>query len=141
MKLTYTKLQPEAIAPTYGSDGAACFDLYALTDAYLTRGDAATIHTGVAFNIPEGHALMIYSRSGMGFNHGVRLANVVGVCDSDYTGEVMIRLHCDGPSYTVTKGDRVAQAMLVQAPQVDLEEAGALKETKRGAKGFGSTGK
>lgn len=85
--------------------------------------------------------MLIYSRSGHGFKHGVRLANAVGVIDSDYRGEVQVKLVNDGgmPFY-VNKGDRIAQAMLVPVQQFQLAEVEDLSETARGAGGFGSTG-
>jgi len=152
MELKIKRLHPDAIMPTYGSNGAACFDLYAIgykdqssTDEWhsteFPSGWAVTFKTGLAFQPPPGHALMIYSRSGHGFNHDVRLANAVGCCDEDYIGEVMVRLSNDGKKpYTVYKGDRIAQAMLIPVPRLKLVEVDELSETVRGAGGFGSTG-
>ena len=84
--------------------------------------------------------MMIYSRSGHGFNWGVRLANCVGVIDSDYRGEVKVKLQADGCAMTVSKHDRIAQAMIIPVPKVQFTEVEALSETVRGAGGFGSTG-
>lgn len=155
MNLKICKLHPDAIVPQYATDGAACFDLHALTveGAYATSqaveyGDPIVCRTGLAFEVPDGYALMIYSRSGHGFKNGVRLANCVGVIDSDYRGEVMVKLTqdlvydklMDATQTLVRPGDRIAQAMLVAAPKVQFEVVEQLSLTDRGDNGFGSTG-
>lgn len=84
---------------------------------------------------------MVCSRSGHGFNYGVRLSNCVGVIDSDYRGEVMVKLHNDSEdTYWVEAGDRIAQAYIVPVPRVVFEVAEQLSITERGNGGFGSTG-
>ncbi|ANY29759.1 deoxyuridine 5'-triphosphate nucleotidohydrolase [Escherichia phage Greed] len=140
------RLTDSAILPSFASAGAACFDLHA--DLKSEDGCEQIIfsyehifHTGLAFDIPEGHALMVYSRSGHGFKNNVRLANCVGVIDSDYTGELKVKITIDNDgSFTVNHGDRIAQAMLIKLPSVQLVEVDELKTTERGANGFGSTG-
>ena len=142
MKLRILKLHPDAKVPTYQSEGAACFDLHALNSQQIgPLGDSAVFQTGVAFEVPEGYAMLVYSRSGQGFNHGVRLVNSVGVIDSDYRGEVMVGLRNDSLiRYQVNAGARIAQAMLVPIPRVTFEVAEQLSITERGENGFGSTG-
>lgn len=143
MEIKVKKLHQDAIMPTYATPGAACFDLYACCDgsAGLHPSFPVVIGTGLSFEIPEGYAMMVYSRSGHAFKHNVRLANCVGVIDSDYRGEVMVKLTADGRgSLTVNHGDRIAQAMIVPVPQVALVEADDLTDTARGNGGFGSTG-
>lgn len=128
--------------PTYATDGSACMGVYALTAE--VQGDGSILcRTGWAVAIPEGWAMLIYSRSGMGFNQNTRLSNCVGVIDSDYRDEVMVKLHCDIPGRLpqVKKGDRVAQFMLVPIEQVELDEVTTLPEaTSTRSGGFGSTG-
>lgn len=144
MKLRICKLHPDAIVPQYQTDGAACFDLHAIecekdTPVFVTQ----VFRTGLAFEVPYGYAMLVDSRSGQGFNHAVRLSNCVGVIDSDYRGEVMVRLVNDrthGTHYKVSPGDRIAQAMLVAVPRVEFEVAEQLGLTERGSGGFGSTG-
>lgn len=141
MKVKIKKLHPDAEIPEYATDGAACFDLRALESGVVSADYAATFRTGLAFEIPPGHVMRVYSRSGHGFKDGVRLANCVGVIDSDYRGEVMVRLHCDGLSgIAVGKGDRIAQAIVERIERVEFEEVDELSETARGTGGFGSTG-
>lgn len=140
------RLTDTAILPAFATAGAACFDLHA--DLKSEDGCEQIIfsyehifRTGLAFDIPKGYALMVYSRSGHGFKNDVRLANCVGVIDSDYTGEVKVKLTIDHDgSFTVSHGDRIAQAMLIKVPCVQLVEVDELKTTERGANGFGSTG-
>jgi dUTP pyrophosphatase len=85
--------------------------------------------------------MLIFSRSGHGFKNDVRLSNCVGVIDSDYRGEVQIKLSNDGGDhFTINNDDRIAQAMLVKLPWVELIEVDELSETARGTNGFGSTG-
>lgn len=139
------RLTDTAILPAFATAGAACFDLHAdlRADGYnqVYFRESEVIRTGLAFDIPEGYALMIYSRSGHGFKNDVRLANCVGVIDSDYTGEVKIKLTIDNEEgFIVEHGSRIAQAMLIKVPCVQLVEVDELKTTERGANGFGSTG-
>lgn len=144
--LNVKRLHPDARLPTYGSDGAACFDLYAVGDfrAHPNDQHAAIFRTGLAVEVPAGCALMIYSRSGHGFNDAIRLSNCVGVIDSDYRGEIQVALRFDASgehrSRKVRTGDRIAQAMLVRAPQWAFNEVDELGSTARGAGGLGSTG-
>ena len=147
--LQVKKLHADALLPRYATAGAACFDLHALMPAGRTLhlvnpGVASVMRTGLAFGIPEGWAMLIYSRSGHGFNHDTRLANCVGVIDHDYVGEVMVKLTRDaghGPELVVRHGDRIAQAMLVPVTSVMFNEVDDLPGTERGTGGFGSTGR
>lgn len=150
MQVKVKKLHPDAIMPQYATEGAACFDLHAIGDGLLPIGDgglpiefygSVIFRTGLSFEIPQGYAMMVYSRSGHGFKHDTRLANCVGVIDSDYRGELLVKLTNDGEeSFVVRKNDRIAQAMIVPVPRVELVEADSLGDTERGAGGFGSTG-
>lgn len=148
MQLKIKRLHPQAIIPEYQTAGAACFDLHALAEGgFGYEGlpveffDGATFKTGLAFEVPPGHVMLVFSRSGQGFKHDTRLANCVGVIDSDYRGEVLVRLTNDGAEpFIVNKGDRIAQAMLVPIPQVEFVLVEELSETERGTNGGGSTG-
>lgn len=86
--------------------------------------------------------MMVYSRSGHGFKSDTRLANCVGVIDSDYRGELMVKLTYDGNECgeLIQPGDRIAQAMIIPVEQVQFELADELSDTERGTGGFGSTG-
>lgn len=143
MDIKIKKVHPDAMLPVYASEGAACFDLHAVVHP---DGMTANIYsplvvrTGLAFEIPQGYAMLVYSRSGHGFKNDVRLANCVGVIDSDYRGEVLVKLTCDGQKpLVVFAGDRIAQAMIVPVDTVKFKEVEELGVTERGADGFGST--
>lgn len=139
MQIKVKKLDPDARLPVYGTNGAGCFDLAALSPAEIW--EARIIRTGLSFEIPEGHVMLIFSRSGHGFKNDVRLANCVGVIDADYRGEVMVKLTNDGTQrFEIEPGDRIAQAMVIPFPRVTFEEVEELSSTERGEGGFGSTG-
>lgn len=149
MKLKVKKLHPAARLPVYASKGAACVDLHAVMDpaeagyALVNPGTPVAFRTGLAFEVPDGHAMLIFSRSGHGFKNDVRLANCVGVIDSDYRGEVHVKLtndNTDGGSLRVCHGDRIAQALVLPIPHVEFELVDELGDTERGTGGFGSTG-
>ena len=145
MKLKIKKLHPAAILPKYATKGAACFDLHAVDceDQTVPACMPTTLRTGLAFEVPHGHVMLIFSRSGHGFKNDTRLANCVGVIDSDYRGEVMVRLTRDvslADSLSFKSGDRIAQAMVVAIPWIQIVEDDELIDTERGAGGFGSTG-
>ena len=131
------KNRPDAIMPTYATEGAAAFDLYACDGC---GGDI--FDTGVAFEIPSGYVMRVYSRSGHGFKYNVTLANSVGVIDSDYRGSVKIKLVQVGEPdpLPIKYGDRIAQAIIEPIPRVEFEWAYDLSDTDRGDGGFGSTG-
>jgi dUTP pyrophosphatase len=143
LQIKIRRIAAEAKIPVYATEGAACFDLHALTDSLMTvpAGGSADIATGLQFEIPPGYCMRIYSRSGHGFRNGVRLANCVGIIDSDYRGEVRVKLANDSTrSMHFFPGDRIAQAEIAPVLRVEFEEADALSETERGEAGFGSTG-
>ena len=139
--LRVKRFHPDAILPKYQTAGAACFDLHCIGGGTVPAMESHTFMTGLAYEVPPGFVMMIYSRSGHGFNNGVRLANNTGVIDSDYRGEIMVKLRNDSRlSLHLKPGDRVAQAMLIPVQQWLLEEVSELSSTDRGASGFGSTG-
>lgn len=133
---------PDAKVPTYATTGSACFDLYC-AEVVEINSETVTINTGLIAEIPEGFAMMVYSRSGHGFKSDTRLCNAVGVVDSDYRGIVMVKLRKDSMAATppdLSVGSRVAQAMLIPVNRVSFEVGGKLSESARGSGGFGSSG-
>lgn len=142
MKLRIKKLADHARLPVYATEGAACLDLSSIEGMTIGAGAAHTFRTGLAVEVPAGHVMLVFSRSGHGFKHGVRLANCVGVIDSDYRGELMIRLANDGLlPIKIEAGDRIAQAMILPVPSISqIEVIDELSSTARGEGGFGSTG-
>ena len=141
MKLKIIKMYPNVKTPAYATKGSACFDIFArkCVDA---GAYTATYSTGLKFDIPEGYVMKLYSRSGHGFNKNIRLANCVGIIDSDYRGEVMVKLTYDGDDrIDDLSGQRICQGMLERVEQVNFHIVSELSETDRGQAGFGSTDK
>lgn len=144
IKINVKKLDERAVLPTYGSVSAAGADLYAVTDGAVTiaPGETKLIRTGLAVEIPEGYAGLIYARSGLATKRGLAPANKVGVVDADYRGEVMVSLHNHSTvPQTVESGERIAQLVVTPFLKAEYTEAEELSDTARGAGGFGSTGK
>ena len=142
MILKVKVLNENARVPKYATEGSAAFDLVSTHGANITPDEAKAIGTGLTFEIPEGHVMLVFSRSGHGFNNGLRLANCVGVIDSDYRGEVKVKIHNDSnTTYQVKAGERIAQAMIVPIALVKLMVVDELSYTERGEGGIGSTGK
>lgn len=144
MELSVKKLREGAKLPTRGSAQAAGYDLYACLDGDLTIAPHGTerVPTGLAVAVPDGYFAAVFARSGLAAREGLRPANCVGVCDSDYRGEYLVMLHNDTDQpRTVRSGDRIAQMVVLPYLEVTFREVDALDETDRGAGGFGSTGR
>lgn len=144
--IRYKKLSNQAIAPTRGSDYAAGYDLYACPTGadvvFINPGETVKIGTGIAIELPQGTFGGIYARSGLSVKQGLRPANCVGVVDSDYRGEIIVALHNDSDEQQcVVYGDRIAQLVIQPFIIAHFVDSDDLKETTRGAGGFGSTGK
>lgn len=142
-KINVKKLHERAVLPTYGSEFAAGADLYAVCDEDIVIEPSQTVfvHTGLAMEIPEGYAGLVYARSGLASKRGLAPANKVGVVDADYRGELMVALHnhSDKPQ-TVADGERIAQLVVTPFLKAEYTECERLSETVRGEGGFGSTG-
>lgn len=137
-------LREGAILPTYGSTEAAGADLYACISRSMTiaPGETVFVPTGIALEVPEHCAGLIYARSGMACKRGLAPANKVGVVDSDYRGEVMVALHNHGGTVqTIENGERIAQLLITPVLQPVYEAVASLTDTRRNAGGFGSTGR
>lgn len=131
--------------PHYATHGSAGMDLRALLDAPLTLapGQCELVHTGLAIHIADpGLAGMILPRSGLGHKHGIVLGNLVGLIDSDYQGELMISVWNRGTlEFVLEPGERLAQYVLVPVVQAELEVVEDFDASRRGAGGFGSSGR
>lgn len=148
MNVKIKRIHPDAKIPTYATDGSGCFDIYSIDRQVLgDNGDDVfpcnyVYDTGLSFEIPKNHVMLVFSRSGHGFKNNTRLANCVGVIDSDYRGELKVKLTADTHGVLfVEKGDRIAQAMIIPYEQAVFEEVDELSSTERGEGGFGSSGK
>ena len=143
-KVRVKRLLPNAVLPTYGSADAAGADLYACLEEAVTipAGKTVFIPTGLAMEIPNGCAGLIYARSSMGAKRGLAPANKVGVIDSDYRGQVMVALHNHSAlPQSVEPQERIAQLLITPVYTPGFVETEELSDTQRGAGGFGSTGK
>lgn len=137
------KLNEKATLPTRGSDYAAGYDLYACIDEQIKIEPHETVKvgTGMAFELPDGYFGAIFARSGLATKEGLRPANCVGCCDSDYRGEYIVPLHNDSDvTRYVLPQERIAQLILVEYEPMKFVVEDELGATKRGAGGFGSTG-
>lgn len=143
-QVKFIKLNENAIVPTYGTQFAAGADLYALPTGQtvsIEPNQTVLIHTGIAMQIPDGYAGMIFARSGIATKRGLAPANKVGVIDSDYRGEIMVSLYNhSGVAQTVADKERIAQLVITPFLKVEYTETDELSDTVRGAGGFGSTG-
>lgn len=138
------RLNEMAIIPTRGSKEAAGYDLYAAIPESIRINPHETVKvgTGLAFELPKGTFGAIFPRSGYATKFGLRPANCVGVCDSDYRGEYIVAIHNDSDFIqAINPGERIAQLILMPYIPMIFKEVDELSDTKRGAGGFGSTGK
>ena len=137
IKIKVKKLKENAIVPRYAHEGDAGMDVVAIskrvTDKFVEYG------TGLAFDVPEGYVMLVFSRGSVSKKDLV-LANSVGVLDSGYRGELMIRFQSVGKDYYEV-GERVAQVMVLPYPKIEFDEVEELSETVRGDGKFGSTGR
>ena len=133
------KLDPDVQLPTYAHPTDAGADIYSNEIITIESGETKVVHTGIKVAIPIGYSILIYPRSGMSLRTGLRVANSVGVVDSDYRDEVgVIITNTAKEPYTINKGDRIAQMIIAAAPMITWTEE-KLDTTNRGA-GFGSSG-
>jgi dUTP pyrophosphatase len=139
--LRVRRLDPAARLPTRAYEGDAGLDLYALEAAELSPGERVSVRTGIAVEIPAGLAGLILPRSGLAARHGIALVNAPGLIDAGYRGEVrVLLLNTDRvASFSLAKGERIAQLVLVPVETPDVAEVDELAASDRGAGGFGSS--
>lgn len=138
MKIKIKKLHPNAVTPFYATEGSAAMDLTAVSSEYIDT-EHIKYNFGLAFQIPKGKAGLIFPRSSC-YKQKQLLSNCVGVIDSDYRGEISaVMIGTSKRSYTT--GERVAQIMFIDAPQIEFIETDELSTSERGEGGYGSTGK
>lgn len=138
------RLNDLAKLPTRGSEYAAGYDLYAATDYIIDIAPHSTVKigTGLSFELPQGTFAAIFPRSGIAAKRGLRPANCVGVCDSDYRGEYIVAVHNDTDEIqSVEPQERIAQMILLPYIEMIFDEVNELSDTKRGNSGFGDSGK
>lgn len=143
MRLRFARLAEAAVAPVQAHHDDAGYDLHAAEAATIGPGQRASVGTGIAVAIPEGHAGLVLPRSGLAARHGIALVNAPGLIDAGYRGEVrVLLLNTDREAaFEVAPGDRIAQLVIVRHETPELVEVDSLDETVRGDGGFGSTGR
>ena len=143
MDLRFQRLREEATIPSRAHEGDAGLDLYAAEPAHIGPGERWSVGTGVAVEIPDGHAGLVLPRSGLARKHGIALVNSPGLIDSGYRGEIRVLLLNTDPAeiFRLSPGDRIAQLLITPIATTDPVEAEALAESSRGDGGFGSSGR
>ena len=143
MELACIRLREYARLPTRANEDDAGLDLYAAEPAIIGPGDRASVGTGIAIEVPPGHAGLVLPRSGLAARHGITLVNGPGLIDAGYRGEIRVLLLNTDRSglFEVGVGDRIAQLLLTPFTNATVTEAAELSSTARGVSGFGSSGR
>lgn len=143
MRLRVRRLHKDALLPRRAYDGDAGLDLHALEAATLEPGERTSVATGIAIELPRGHAGLVLPRSGLAARHGIALVNAPGLIDAGYRGEVkVLLLNTDRTApYHVDPGERIAQLVVVRHETPVIEEVADLALSERGGGGFGSSGR
>jgi dUTP diphosphatase len=143
VELRVTRLCDDARLPTRAHEGDAGLDLHAAEAARLDPGERGMVPTGIAVEVPVGHAGLVLPRSGLAARHGIALVNAPGLIDSGYRGELRILLlNTDRErAFEIAPGDRIAQLVLTPVATAVAVEIAELEASVRGEGGFGSTGK
>jgi dUTP pyrophosphatase len=143
VELACTKLSDRARLPTRANEGDAGLDLYAAEAAAIGAGERASVGTGIAIEVPPGHAGLVLPRSGLAARHGIALVNAPGLIDAGYRGEVrVLLLNTDREAgFEVAQGDRIAQLLITPFAELMPTEVAELSAATRGANGFGSSGR
>ena len=138
MKVNIKKLHPDAVIPKYATLGDAGLDLTAVD--VVADGSTLTYKTGLAVEIPSWHVGLLFPRSSV-YKTGQSLTNCVGVIDSGYRGEIMLKFTLSPYAKEYEIGDRVGQLIIMPYPRIDFVEVEELIPSDRGEGGYGSTGR
>ena len=139
MKLKIQKISKDAVIPSRAKQGDAGMDIYSSVDEIVSLGDIKRISTGIKMEIPEGFVGLVWDKSGVAFNNGIKTMG--GVIDSGYRGEIMIVMtnHSD-KDFEIKKGQKIAQMLIQKIESPEIETVDSLNDTERGEGGFGHTG-
>lgn len=128
--------------PRYAKPGDAGMDLYARVEARIAPGERQLVPNGIAIALPVGYVALAVPRSGFALKQGGTLLNSPGVIDAGYRGEICSIVHNSGTEMLViSRGERIAQLLVLRLPELAITEVEELPGTHRGAGGFGSTGR
>ena len=141
IELAIRRLRDDVELPTRAYDGDAGLDLAAAEEVLLAPGERAVVGTGLAVAIPDGYAGFVQPRSGLAARHGISVVNSPGLVDAGYRGELrVVLLNTDREqSFTVERGMRIAQLVVLPIPALELVEVEDLPASERGVRGFGSS--
>jgi dUTP pyrophosphatase len=142
LEILVSKLDNDAVIPTYAKPGDAGADLYSISDLVLTPGERALVKTGIAIALPNGYVGLVHPRSGLGLKNGISVVNTPGTIDAGYRGEIGVVLinHDLHESFQVKKGDRIAQLVIQKVENAHFKLIDQLPESERATGGYGSTG-
>ncbi len=141
LEMPIKRLDESLDLPAYAKPGDAGLDLMSSINAVIAPGRRLVVPCGIAIAIPQGYAGLVIPRSGLAAKKGITIVNAPGLIDSGYRGEVkVILLNTDDSPFNVHEGDRIAQLVIIQVPEVQLVEVKELETTQRGHEGFGSSG-
>jgi dUTP pyrophosphatase len=132
-------LNPNAKIPTKANINDAGFDLYSTIDTVIPTKQRKTVNTGIAIQMPDNMAGLIWPRSGLSVKQGIDV--LAGVVDAGYRGEIMVCLYnTSDENVAIHAGDRIAQIIFQEVPRVSMEFHSTLGSSQRGENGFGSSG-
>jgi dUTP pyrophosphatase len=143
MQIRIQRIHPDAILPKYahGPEEDAGMDLHSVETVTLEPGVARLVPTGLTIELPAGFEAQVRPRSGLALKHAITMPNAPGTIDPGYRGELrVILLNLGREPYTIAPGDRIAQMIVARYEAVEWLET-ELAESRRGAGGFGSSGK
>ena len=142
VQVLITRIDPTVPLPCYAKGGDAGADLTTTIDLTIAPGQRMLVPTGIAIALPPGYVALVHPRSGLAIKHGLTLLNTPGTVDAGYRGEVQCILinHDPQESFSLKRGDRIAQLVIQKVEQVDFIEVSQLPGSGRGPGGFGSTG-
>jgi len=142
ISVKFQRLHDRAVLPTIKTKGASGADLHAVEESRIQVGQIGLVPLGFAIEFPQGIEMQIRPRSGLALNHGITVLNTPGTVDSDYRGEIkVILINLGKEAFTVSPGDRIAQAVFSYVVPVSYVEMEDLSKTSRDTGGFGSTGR
>ena len=134
-------LNESAILPEKQHDSDAGYDLFSIEKIILKPNEIHKVKTGIAIQIPTNYGGLVLPRSGLSSKHDISLINTPGLIDSGFRGELLIPLiNHSVNEYEIDKHERIAQLILIESPEVNIEVASDLDDSDRDSKGFGSTG-
>ena len=141
IKVQITKIKDNAKIPSYAHKGDTGMDLYSTEDYTIKPGERVLVSTGIKIALPNGFEAQVRAKSGLALKYGLTVLNAPGTIDSEYRGEVgVITINLGQETYEVKAGEKIAQLVIKNVCEAELEELDNLDDTTRGDGGFGSTG-